>query len=302
MKKFLIGCGIVALVLVGLGIGATMLTVHYVKRSVGDTKRLKSVQTQLTAQYGRREDYAPAADWRLDPQRLERFLGVREDFARSAAPFSERLGELLEKANAAKDEAKPRGVLEKLRFGFAMARGGLGLANAGLAAATQRDSLLLAAEMGEGEDLYLFCLTAFAWLDWNPMQDPGARDFQQFTRLKRRDFDQIVEEYQDACRSFFLKSLQGQCSALQAKAGRTPEDEALLKQLLDAVERSRQERSHFPLQGALTPQQLAVLAPYEQRVRAILPSTSQQVLLEALAVTKRFETEHGHLRVDDRDP
>lgn len=141
MKKFLIGCGIAAGVVILLGILSVVAMVSFVKRNAPDMEHLRDVSTTLAQRYPDRDAYVPPLDGSLDPARVESFTVIREAFMAQTGDFASHLGGMLAKVDASREAGEGKGFGQKLRLGMQMARSGMAIARTGVRAVTVRDSL-----------------------------------------------------------------------------------------------------------------------------------------------------------------
>ena len=301
MKKFLIGCGIAAGIIILLGILSVVAMVSFVKRNAPDVDHLKDVSKTLEQTYPTRETYVPPLDGTLDPQRIESFAAIREAFMAQTGGFAQNMGEMLANVDASRDSTGQKSFGQKLRFGLKMARSGMALARTGVRAVTVRDSLLLDAKMGEGEYLYLYCLSSFSDLGWQPMEQPGLKDYEAMPRLKLREFEELVDKFERECRRTMISMAEAQRDTLEAQTARAPAANAELERIRAELVACRQDHGRFPWSGALTPAQQAALAPYRDRLRAALPANSNALLLDAALVTGEFKAHNGGFQFQTRE-
>lgn len=281
MKKLLIGCGIVALVLLVLSVGGGVVSYYWFRSQMPDMAQVKDARRELGERFGPRDEYAPDLDGRLLPERIELFLAVRESLLASRGGIGARIQSFIESASARPREG--RGVVAKIRDGFGLARGGFGLIRLGTEYVGERARKLLDAGMGDGEYTWLYCLMCFSWLEWDPRQALGDAWFDG------NDMEQAPEELHDEYRRIFTRQLRNQRRALEDKAPRTADEDQALARVQEALGSARAER--FPFQGALPPEWRDVLEPYRARFTATLPRTPGEYLLES--VDHLMEEEEG---------
>lgn len=273
MKKLLIGCGITMAVLVVLIIATSALLVSRFKGAMPDSDHLKEVRSEMVQLYGERDDFTPSLDGELDTVRLGLFLEIHEDLLLSRVEIASGLNEFLELMKGDKDA--DRSLFEKLKYGFSMFKGGAGLVTQGLTYMGIRSEKLLESGMGEGEYFYLYCLMAFSWLEWEPLDILDAEVIDEFDL--EDDIEEMLEEY----RRIFERQLRNQRRALKAIDARTPEQERALEQVEVGLD-SRSGR--FPFQGQLPTRWLEKLQPYEFRFVDTLPKTPAEMLLDAISL------------------
>lgn len=281
MKKLLLGCGITAAVLVVLIIATSAILVSRFKSAMPDSDHLKSVRTELVDLYGERDDYLPPLDGELDTMRLGLFLEIHEDLLLTRVEIASGLDEFLE---LMKDDERERNPFEKIVHGFSMLKGGAGLVTQGLTYMGIRSEKLLESGMGEGEYFYLYCLIAFSYLEWEPLDALDEDVVDDFDIAE--DIEEMVREY----RRIFERQLRNQRKALQALETRTAEQERALEQVEVGLANRGDD---FPFQGQLPTSWLDKLQPYEFRFVDTLPKTPAEMLLDAISLLDEDDGDGG---------
>lgn len=272
MKKLLIGCGVVGLVIILLLVGGAFLSFHWLRSQVPHMEDVKQTRATLLERFGPRDEFVPDAAGSLSPERVARFVAVRESLLATRAEIGARLEGFIGRAEGQKVEG--RGVFQKIIDGLNLARGGVGLFGEATEYVGVRAQRLLAAEMGEGEYTYLFCLMAYSWLQWDPLQVIDAEWF------RSHDMEDALDEFSHQHQRVFVKQLRNLRRELEVMAARSPEQE----KTLDLVRRALDETpaDAFPFQGSMPPAWVAVLEPYRQRFEATLPRSPGDYILESV--------------------
>ncbi|MFQ5599274.1 MAG: hypothetical protein ACE5G2_01830 [Candidatus Krumholzibacteriia bacterium] len=274
MKKVLVGCAVAAGVLLLLGVVSGVLVVNWVRKELPEMKRLTEAREALIERFGDREDYVPALDAQLRPERIELFVSAREHLLFDRAEVAARLESFIKKTRS--EDWERRGAFEKLVEGLNMLKGGLGIAGQGMEYLGIRSEKLLDAGMGEGEYAYLFCLMCYSWLEWDPFEALGEEAVEDL------GLEDEVVALQGEFRRILLRQLKNQRLELQDKDDRTPAEERALELVADAIRQARDRSGRFPFQGAIPSSWVAVLEPFRDRFTATLPTTPTELLLESV--------------------
>lgn len=265
-KKWLmgcgIGCGVIILILIVLGISGYM----FFKNLIGEFSAQEELMSTLTERYGEIRDFCPEPDGSIGPSRIEAFLSVRE----ASSPFREKLEismqELQDRAGQGEIEVKkPRNIFEMVKLGF-------GLIPQIAEFLKSRNQALLDAEMGMGEYFYLYTIAYYSWLEKRPEDGPdfevmGPEDSE--TRFGERDREQILEERRDSMlrrlHRLLLPMLQNQREKLSARG--ITEARSEWEGLLDAEIRALEEdRFRLPWEDGLPDAIKTSLEPYRNRL------------------------------------
>ncbi len=265
-KKWLVGCGIgcavIILILIVLGVGGFM----FFKNLVGEFQEQEELMTTLTERYGEIRDFCPEPDGSISPSRIEAFLSVREAFA----PFQEKLEismrELQDKAGRSEVEIKkPKNIFEMVKLGF-------GLIPQIAEFLKFRNQALLDAEMGMGEYYYIYAISYFSWLGKLPEDGPdfevmGPEDSE--SRWGEMDRGEILEERRDSMlrrlHRTLLPMLQNQREKLVARG--LSETLSEWKNLLEAeIQAMEEDRFRLPWEDGLPDVIKASLEHYRDRL------------------------------------
>lgn len=274
-KKWLIGCGIgclvIILILIVLGIGGYM----FFKNIIGEFQEQEELMEILAERYGQIKDFCPEPDGSIGPSRIEAFLAVREAFA----PFREKLEtsmrELQEKAGKSEVEVKkPKNVFEMVKLGF-------GLIPQIAEFLKFRNQALLDAEMGMGEYYYIYAIAYFSWLGKLPEDGPdfevmGPEDSD--SRWGEMDREEIREERKDTMlrrmHRTLLPMLQNQLEKLKATdiSDDRMEWRTALEREIQAME---EDRFRLPWEDGLPDVMETSLQPFRDRLeRSYNPMTN----------------------------
>lgn len=118
----------------------------------------KNMEQALIDQYGWANEYTPPGDGSLMPERLERFIRVRQAVRPECIEYQTILDAIIELDNSAADEDMPGG--KKLVRGFGNMINVISAPATLLDFLEARNAALLAEEMGLGEYLYIY-MTAY---------------------------------------------------------------------------------------------------------------------------------------------
>ena len=280
MKKFLIGCAIVAGSFVLLGISSSLGIFYWFKSQMPDMKQVEDTRKELIERYGRREDFVPEVS--LRPERIELFLAVRESLLTQRAEIGRRAQIFVEQTKEHEAEAEGDGVVSKIVHGVRTGRGLFQLFREGAGYVGLRAEKLKAAGMGEGEYSWLYSLMSFAWLHWDPRTAFGDDWFEN------RDIDELPDNLMVEYRRLFMRQLRNQRRELEAKAERSPAEERMLDRVKQAA-----ASSDFPFQEDMPAEWAKVLEPYRARFTATLPKTPGEYIVESVDHLAEKDEKHG---------
>ncbi len=265
-KKWLVGCGIgcavIVLILIVLGIGGYM----FFKNLIGEFSDQEELMQTLTERYGEIGDFCPEPDGSIGPNRIEAFLSVREASALFREKLEVSMQELQDRAGQSEIEIKkPRNIFEMVKLGF-------GLIPQIAEFLKSRNQALLDAEMGMGEYCYIYAIAYYSWLEKRPEDGPdfevmGPEDSE--TRFGERDREEILEERRDSMlrrmHRMILPMLQNQRAKLTARGitEALSEWEALLAAEIQAMEN---DRFRLPWEDGLPDAIKTSLEPFRGRL------------------------------------
>lgn len=286
MKKVAIGCGIAALILAALSIGATIFGLRWMKGQVHDAERYTRLTHEMETAYGAPADYVPPADGNYDPERVALFAHLRTILETSGAP-------LRDEANALAAGGE-KGRFTKLRT---MMR----LLNTGADYLATADSLLLAAGMSHGEYAHLQTLwlhgarAAHASLDsldsldrldtWpssfaaNEADPDGEKKF-----LKA--FDSMARDYRDAARTLLQQHARHAREAAEELGANCPTCPAWIDYLDDQLDTARTRRAGVPMLDPIPASLELAFEPHDFALAATRPHDYGSWLTAILMVTE----------------
>lgn len=195
-KKWLlgcgIGCGVVIVILVALGVGGFF----FVKNIVEGFKDTEAIMSTLTEKYGRIKDYCPDPEGAIRAGRMEAFLEARDIMAPIREEIGESLSTISEARRGEEIEVKtPKNVFKMLKLGF-------GIIPQIADFFKIRNQALLDIGMGMGEYYYIYIISYYSWLG-NPVED--GPDFKLIYQEEEDYLDE--EEMLEARRDRMLRRL-----------------------------------------------------------------------------------------------
>jgi len=291
MKKVLIGCGIAAAVIFVIGAGSMVWLFMSVKNTMPDTQRAERFEKELGERFPSASGYVPRTDGRLlDEIQLTRFTQLRNDLR---LPQNRAAGSLDDLTGRFGADFEDGSAWHKFKTVLGSVRGGVDLAGNMVEYVTVRDSLLLEHEMGLGEFTYLNALVLFSWLEWDPVADfDQSPAVSGDTQLKEASADVL-----DSARRVFRKQLERLADALAEIADPSPAQEELLARLESELDTGQPIHVGFPLRGNLDADTLALLERFGFELRASLPQTFGEVVVEG-ANFQDIEFSKGSIRIE----
>ncbi|MDH4218764.1 MAG: hypothetical protein OEW23_08300, partial [Candidatus Aminicenantes bacterium] len=238
-KKWLVGCGIgcgvIILILIALGISGYL----FFKNIVDEFKDTEALMATLTERYGKITDFCPNPDGSISPDRVETFLAVREAFGPTREKLEISMKTLQDRIGQSEVEVKkPKNV-------FQMIRVGVGLIPQIGEFIKSRNQALLDSGMGMGEYYYIYAVAFYSWLEHLPEDGP---DFQIIGPDDERgswDQDEVLEERRDVSlrrlHRMLLPMLQNQLEKLSAAdpSGTLDDWRTTLEAEIEAMEADR---------------------------------------------------------------
>lgn len=154
-----IGCGVILLLTVALGIGGGLM----IKRTIDSIDNTSDAIDALDVAFGDVGDFTPAADGRVPADRIEVFLAIRSDTE------AERRSSARIMANLDADgPGGPLGILRKVRSGLKLLPQMKRFVDG-------RTEAMHEHGMGMGEYAYLYGLVYYSWLGRSPGDGPDFR-------------------------------------------------------------------------------------------------------------------------------
>lgn len=242
MKKFAIGCGIAALVLVAISIGATVVGVRWMKGQVADAERYSRNSEAMVAEYGDPPAFVPPADGQYDPDRVALFSEMRGRLQLA--------GENLRTESAEMAEGTTKGWWRGLRSVMRMLNAGAGY----LATA---DSLLLEAGMSHGEYAHLQTLWLHGTRDQWPEEFAGAQPDHDGEKDFLKAFEDMAGSYRDEARLLLQAHARNARDAAEEAGADCDTCPAWIEYLDGQLEAARTRRSTVPMLDPL-PESLAL--------------------------------------------
>jgi hypothetical protein len=238
-KKWLVGCGIgcgvIILILIALGITGYL----FFKNIADEFKDYDTLMTTLTERYGRITDFTPNPDGTISPARVETFLALREVFGPTREKLEISMKTLQDRVGQSEVEVKkPKNV-------FQMIKTGVGLIPQIGEFMKNRNQALLDAGMGMGEYYYIYAISFYSWLGNSPEDGP---DFEIVGPADERgswDQEEVLEERRDTSlrrlNRMLLPMLQNQLEKLSAtdSSGIRDDWQVILEAEIKAMEADR---------------------------------------------------------------
>ena len=148
-----VGCGVVLLVLIALGVGGAF----FLSNTVSGFEEAVKAGAALEELYGEAEEFRPAADGSIPESRMRAFLAVRD----STMPQRDRVAEAfnaLPMSDAKARELEDQPFSEKLGSIFRITSSAMGLGARIGDFFAARNQAMLGEEMGFGEYSYIYVL------------------------------------------------------------------------------------------------------------------------------------------------
>jgi len=262
LKDCGIGCALVGLVLIVVWVGGCL----FLKQTFRGIGQAIESHEELIDRFGEIEGFAPPAHGAMAPDRVERFLAVRETLGEHQASIEAILAEIpgpdTESDEVARMLVKVFGILGDL-----IAAGGEYV--------NTRNQALLEQEMGLGEYLYIYSIAYYSWLGHDPEDGPERTVDGRRERLLGGDED---EEQDALCAPQSLRRrwrrtmsamLDNQLAALGSEGPGDPWHERLTAE----IARFDDEPRFVPWHDDLPPAIAAALEPYRDRFEATYNKT-----------------------------
>jgi hypothetical protein len=245
-----LGCGVIVLLLVMLATG----TCFFVKDVVQDFEEVQASHDNLVAEFGEHDEFTPAADGSIAPDRVQTFLATR-------AALAENRGNLHELF----DDFPPEEGSGFWMF-FKVVGGLAGMIDDVVAFIDARNGVLLDQGMGYGEYLYIYSVVYYSWLEHDPADGPthdGERIFDG------DDSTFGVNESYRSYRKFMLAVLRNQLEALPEGV-----DDAWRSRLREEFDATDRDRRYVAWRGDPPPALEASLAPFRAELEASYDETT----------------------------
>ena len=269
MKKVAIGCGIAALIIIGLGVGVGVFGVRWVKQQLADTHRLERAMEQMESAYGKPEDYSPPDDGIYPTDRIELFARMR--------------GELLTVGKEFRFEVEDM-ALDRKKGWWKGFRAVATLLNSGAGYLATADSLLLEEGMSHGEYVHYQTLVLHGFLGESPKTFLDGEPVPEEKSSFYNTFDDIVRQYMEDARSL----MQDHARNARDGAGRRGPDCLDCAEWIDyldtQLEQSRSSRARIAMTDPLPPSLAKAFDDQRYKFEATRPTDYGSWLLSILMV------------------
>ena len=258
-----IGCGVVILLAVILGLGGYF----FVKNIVDGFEETEAIADTLKERYGEIKEFAPDREGAIRQGRLEAFLSVRNSMKPVRETLESSLHILSEEESESQFEDEPTpGVLTKIKTGF-------GIIPLIAEFYAKRNQALLDAEMGLGEYYFIYVVSYYSWLGKSPgdgleynLRDEDEEDRGVYWRRgKSEDLEDRLDSVLKQLNRQTLPMLQNQFAKLtgiDVSPIRDPWREALAAE----IEAMETDRFRLPWQDGLPDALEASLRPFRGRL------------------------------------
>lgn len=236
MKNVAIGCGIAALVIAAVLVGAGVFTARWVKNQMADAERLSRISGEMKAAYGEPGDFVPPADGIYDPARIDLFVRMR--------------GELLDAGTGLEREVNATAVAGDQKW-WNEVRSVVRLLNSGAGYLATADSLLLAAGMSHGEYAHYQVLLLLGEFEDSPEDfvdgSPETATDTEFVQA----FEGMVDEYMAEARRVLQSQARNALAAADSAGTDCATCPAWKDYLDEQLAASRERRGYIPLTDPL---------------------------------------------------
>lgn len=188
-SKWLIGCGIGCGVIILIGIIIAISAFFICRGTVMSFKQVKNTQEKLEERYGQIENFTPRPDGRIEAERIQIFLSVRDSMKSSI----KELDTTFTRLETLDDEDRGQSfwkVVGDIRKGFSMIPNFAGFY-------LSRNTALLSLDMSPGEYYYIYVLVYYSYLGKSPDDGPGdhvMRSGRGFTVHTSDDEEEKIDE------------------------------------------------------------------------------------------------------------
>ena len=236
VPRWLMGCGVgcgvvVVLVLAAMTVGAVSFN-----RMLDDVDRATEMRAEVEERFDTPENFTPAADGSVAPDRLERFLQVRQALEPLCSRFDNTLGRIEEFDD--REESPGIGAV------FGLLGGALSFPRLMTDYVAGRNQALLDAEMGLGEYTYIYVMA----YSTGPAEDrqEEQRLERPLSRRIRRNVPGMLERQRallaaDGGETEELALLDGEIEALRADNSRRPWQDGLPSPIADSLRPGQEE-------------------------------------------------------------
>jgi hypothetical protein len=247
-QKWLIGCGVGCGVLVLVAAMAGTGACYMFKDIAEEFEEVKASHDAVVAEFGEHDQFTPAADGSVAPERMQAFLAVRAGMQESRA----KLHELFAKFPPDEDNG--------FMMFFKVIGGMAGMIDDAVAYIDARNNVLMDNGIGYGEYLYIYTSVYYAWLE-RDLADGPMHDGQRIFDGGDSTFG--VNQSYKSYRKFMLAVLRNQLDALPEEA-----DDAWRARLLQEIDATDRDRQHIVWRGDLPPALEASIEPFRAELEA----------------------------------
>ncbi len=236
VPRWLMGCGIgcgvvVVLILAAMTVGGVSLN-----RMLNDVDRSTEMRAEIEERFDTPENFTPPADGSVAPDRLERFLQVRQALDPVCSRFDDTIGRIQELDDS--EQAPGIGDL------FGVMSGVLSFPQLMIDYAGARNQALLDAEMGLGEYTYVYVMAYATGPAKDRRQEQDLRN--PLSRRIRRNFAGMLERQRallaaEGAGTKELALLDGEIEALRADDRRRPWQDGLPSAIADSLAPGQEE-------------------------------------------------------------
>jgi hypothetical protein len=259
-----IGCGVVILLAIILGVGGYV----FVKNIVKGFEETEAITDALTERYGEIKDFTPDPGGAIKPERLEAFLSVRNSTERLKEELENSIGILSDEELEGQFTEEPSpGVLTKIKTGF-------GIVPLIAEFYTRRNQALLDAEMGLGEYYFIYVVSYYSWLGKSPADgleyNLGDDEEDRGIYWRRRRSENLEDRKDDVLKQLhrqILPMMQNQFAGLTG-VDISPIRDPWRETLAAEVEAMEADRFRLPWQDGLPDVLEDSLKPYRGRLEA----------------------------------
>ncbi len=153
-------------------------------------QQAKQLENSVSERFGWATQYAPPADGVIQPDRLERFVRVREAVQPNCRVFQNIMDNVIKIETIESDPNLP--ASEKVSEGFDSFKSMFSAAPAFLEFMDARNSALLAEEMGLGEYIYIYIAAYAGQLALEPQGIYAGQEEAYLSPRARKEFTQIL--------------------------------------------------------------------------------------------------------------
>lgn len=236
VPRWLLGCGIgcgvvVVLVLAAMTVGAVSLS-----RMLNGVDRSTEMRAEIEERFDSPETFTPAADGSVAPDRLERFLQVRQ----ALDPICSRFDDMIGRIQELDDSEQAPGIGDIL----GVMRGALSFPKLMSGYTGTRNQALLDAEMGLGEYTYVYIMAYATGPAKDLRQEQDLRT--PLSRRIRRNLAGMLERQRtllaaEGGGTEELALLDGEIEALRAEDRRRPWQDGLPSAIADSLDPGQEE-------------------------------------------------------------